>query len=358
MTIIYQDDILALIVRNLSGTADLNDVELLKEWISNSSDNKNYFEQVKNIWEASDRQIDINLINSQDALIKVHKRIFPKFRKRTLWNYWQNIAAILIFPIAIGTLLWIYFNSYRPGYSNELVYNEIYAAFGTRSSLRLADSTLVWLNSGSSLRYPNKFSNKIREVYLKGEAYFEVKSDISRPFVVRTSALEVKATGTKFNIQEYDSNPLTEVTLVSGKVVVNELDHKNNPELITELKPDQHFTYNRETRDKSIINENSYLYIGWKDGTLIFRNERLDKVLSKLSMMFNVDIELQGEELQDYRYRATFQDESLEEIFKLLKLSSPINFVEIERRPLPDGSFPKKKVIIFPENQKLNIVPN
>ena len=69
--------------------------------------------------------------------------------------------------------------------------------------------------------------------------------------------------------------------------------------------------------------------------------------------MFNVDIELQGKELKNYRYRATFQDESLEEILKLLKLSAPIDYMEVKREPLPDGSFPKKKVIIFPAKQTI-----
>jgi len=118
--------------------------------------------------------------------------------------------------------------------------------------------------------------------------------------------------------------------------------------VISELKPNQYLSYNRITKEKHIIDEDVYKYFAWKDGKLIFRDEPLDKVLSKLSLMFNVDIDLQGEELIPYRYHATFQDESLEEILKLLKLSAPLSFREIKRDPLPDGSFPKKKVIVFP----------
>jgi ferric-dicitrate binding protein FerR (iron transport regulator) len=89
-----------------------------------------------------------------------------------------------------------------------------------------------------------------------------------------------------------------------------------------------------------------------KDGKLVFRNEPLSQVVKKISEVFNIDIELQGSSLQDYSYRATFKDESLEEILKLIKMSSPIDYIEVRRDPLPDGSFPRKKIIIFPSGQK------
>ena len=112
--------------------------------------------------------------------------------------------------------------------------------------------------------------------------------------------------------------------------------------------------YKTETKMKYIRNEDIYRFIAWKDGKLIFRNDSLLKVLNTISMMFNVDFELQGKELQDYRYRATFCDESLEEILKLLKLSSPIDFTEVKRVPRSDGSFPKKKIIVYKANQAKN----
>jgi ferric-dicitrate binding protein FerR (iron transport regulator) len=358
MGVKHHDDILVLIARNFAGLADSVETADLKDWIESSADNKQYFEQVKNIWDASDKQIDPKNINSTAALEKVIGRIPEVSPKKTLWYYWQKIAAVLILPLAIGSLLRIYVNSQKALSSDELVYNEVYAAFGTRSSLLLSDSTLVWLNSGSSLRYPIKFNNKNRKVFLSGEAYFEVKSDVTRPFIVETSTLQVKAAGTKFNVQEYNSNPVSEVTLVSGKVFVNESGNKKNSQLISELNPDQHLVYNREIRAKSVSNVDTYRFIAWKDGKLIFRNEPLPQVLNKISMIFNVDIELQGRELQDYRYRATFQDESLEEILKLLKLSAPISFKEVKRNPLPDGSFPKKKVIVFPAKKTILNAPD
>ena len=351
MGIENQDDILVMIARNLACLADSIEKDQLKEWIESSTDNKQYFEQVRNIWDATDKKINPEKINTTAAIEKVLGKRPELSAGKSFWYYWQNIAAVLIFPLAIGALLWLSLNPNNSFSSNEIVYNEVFAAVGTRSSIRLTDSTLVWLNSGSSLRYPNKFNSKNRTVFLRGEAYFEVESNILKPFIVQTPTIEIKATGTKFNVQEYDSNPITEVTLASGKVIVNESGNYKNPQLISELDPDQHLAYNRQTKDKEITNENSYRFVAWKDGKLIFRDEPLDRVLNKIGMIFNVEFELQGKMVKDYRYHATFQDESLEEILKLLRLSAPIGFKEVPRKQLDDGSFSKKKVIIFPVRQ-------
>lgn len=348
----YDDAILALIVRYLAGMASRDEVIQLKEWIGGSSGNKQFFEQIRNIWDATDKQIDLKKINTKEALENISARIAETNTKRSFWFYWQKVAAVLILPLLIGILV---FNSKKSISSNDIVYNEVFAAFGTRLSLRLSDSSLVWLNSGSSLRYPNKFDTKNRVVYLKGEGYFDIKSDIHQPFTVKTSSMEVKASGTKFNVLEYDMNPVAEVTLVSGKITVSGSADSINRPIISELIPDQHLVYNRQTKDFQITEENAYRFTAWKDGKLVFRNEPLERVLNKLSMIYNVDIELQGKELKDYRYHATFEEESLEEILKLLKLSAPINFKEVKREPLPDGSFPKKKVIIYPVGRRNKI---
>jgi ferric-dicitrate binding protein FerR (iron transport regulator) len=344
------DDILVLIARTLEGSADLEEIAQLNNWIRSSPDNKLYYYQLRNIWDASDKQIDPSKINTTAALEKVLGRIPEESSKRTYWNYWQKIAAILILPLAIGSLLWIHVNSSKTISSDEIVHHEINTTYSTRSSLRLTDSTLVWLNAGSRLSYPNKFNNKSRTVFLEGEAYFEVKSNVHSPFIVQTPTLQVKATGTKFNVQDYDSSPEAEVTMVSGKTFVYE-SGKRNTQLISELNPNQHLAYKKQTKSKSILDTDVYRFIAWKDGKLIFRNEPLSLVLDKISLMFNVDIELQGEELQNYRYHATFQDESLEEILKLLEFSAPINVMEVKREPLPDGSFSKKKLIISKAEQ-------
>lgn len=353
----YQENILTLIAKNLNGIADLEEVFQLNVWLESSDENRKYYEQVKNIWDVSDNSMDYADIDEPKALKNTLKRIKQAPVRENLRFIWQKVAAILFIPLLIGSLLWIRtVPRSQNRTSNEVIYNEVHAAFGTRSKLRLSDSSLVWLNSGSTLRYPVKFENNQRKVFLSGEAYFEVESDESKPFIVETPTLQIRATGTKFNVQEYYAHPVSEVMLLSGKLMVNECNNssKDNSS-ISELKPNQFLSYNRDTREKHIINEDVLRYVAWKDGILVFRNDPLERVLAKLSLMFNVEIDLQGDQLKNYRYHATFQDESLEEILKLLRLSAPLNFREIKRSPLPDGSFPKKKVVIFFDKSRLYV---
>lgn len=333
------------IANYLVGKATTEEKAFLEAWIRSNPANTTYFAQIKNIWEASGGTFDPSQISTQNALKKVGGRIFDKPNK-TIWRYWQKIAAILFIPLLIGGYLWSKQDIWL-GFSSDITYNEVFAAYGTRSSLCLADGSKVWLNSGSSLSYPEKYTSRNRIVKLKGEAYFEVKSDTKHPFIVQTQSISVKATGTKFNIEAYPSIGKTQVTLLTGKVSVNKVREKGNESFIAELHPNQHLVYNTVSGKKDLKNEDVYKYIAWKDGKLIFRNEPLSEVLAKISQIYNVEIELQGKGLQDYPYRATFQEESLAEILNLLKLSSPIDYKEIPRSKLPDGSFSKKKIVVF-----------
>ncbi|MDP4208713.1 MAG: DUF4974 domain-containing protein [Bacteroidota bacterium] len=350
MEALDKEDIVRLIAKYLTGNALEEEVVYLEEWMQASPANKAYFLQVKNVWDAFAKQPDIS---PEKALQKVLKRIDAQSSKHGILFYWQRVAAVLFLPLLVASLVWNILSN-KKSILPHVVYNEVYAAFGTRSALTLSDGSKVWLNSGSSLKFPVKFESDQREVYLKGEGYFEVKSDVSKPFIVQTQSIRVKATGTKFNVMAFEKERTCEVSLLKGKVSVNKVNEKGDYPLISELKPNQHLVYDTLSGEAKLQDEDVYRYIAWKDGKLIFRNQPLSAVVKRISQLYNVDIELKGSQLQDYRYRATFQEESLSEILKLLKLSSPVDYKEVDRAPMPDASFPKKKIIIFPVKKKMN----
>jgi transmembrane sensor len=339
--------LLRRIARYLEGSLSDEENISLNKWILESDENRICFEQFLNIWQTKDPTFSNKPIDTDRALEKILQKITKKPILKNIWIYWGKIAAVIFIPMLIVSYLLISAKHKELMTLSAPVYNEVFATFGTRTSLKLADGTLVWLNSGSSLKYPDKFTGANREVILQGEAYFEVTTNPHMPFIVKSTNLKVKATGTRFNVLDYNSDIKSEVTLVSGKVYVSESDTSGCSKLISELNPNQHMVYNDQTKSYKVDNEEIYKYYSWKDGKLIFRNEPLSEVVKKIGQAFNVDIELRGSKLQDYRYRATFEDESLSEILKLLEISSPIKYKEIKRTPLPDGSFPKKKVIIF-----------
>jgi ferric-dicitrate binding protein FerR (iron transport regulator) len=348
MGIENNEEIYSLIAKKMAGSISEEENAKLQLWIESSPENRLYFEQVSNIWDITSSAEEASSINTPLALGNVSDRIHRVSVISRLWHGWQRVAAILILPFIVGGLAYAYLTTHKSNSLNDNVYNEVFAAYGTRSSLRLADSTLVWLNSGSTLKYPIKFKGKNRQVFLKGEAYFEVKCNASKPFIVNTGLLKVTATGTSFNVQEYEQYPQSEITLVQGTVIVSTGSGEKGNSQQLKLNPDQHLVVSKTDNSQFLSDGDTYRYVAWKDGRLMFRNEPLPLVLNKLSILFNVDIELKGDELKNYSYRATFQDESLEEILKLLRLSAPLDYSEVKREPLPDGSFPRKKVIVFP----------
>jgi len=337
-----------LIANCLGEKATEEEYLLLNNWIKASKSNYKYFHQIQNIWDNSSPD---NLKSDTDimaAFKKVELRIAENKGNFKIIPFLQRIAAIIIIPLVIGGYLLGKINqSDNSQLSNNEVYNEVKAAYGTRSSLQLADGSKVWLNAGSSLQYPAKFSSAERIVYLIGEAFFEVQSDKKSPFIVHTKNLDVKATGTKFNVRAFSSSSTTEVALQEGKVEILKTDKNGKSFRLKLMNPNQHLSYDSISDKANVIEEDVYKYIAWKDGKLIFRNESLPVVAHKLSLLYNVDIELHGEKLKEYRYWGTFQEESLTNILKFLKVSSPIDFKEITGKPSKDGTFPKKKYIIF-----------
>jgi transmembrane sensor len=342
------DDLNGLIARYLDGSADIEEVKKLESWVEQSAQNRELFCQFKNIWESSGKL----QIHSDKALDKVLDKINHLPAGKQFLNYWQKAAAILILPLLVSTIWLISRDSHKITDTPER-YKSVIAAFGTISTIELPDGTKVWLNSGSTIRYPEIFKSSERTVDLSGEAYFEVKSDAKCPFYVNAKGLHVKATGTRFNVMAYEKSDMVSVALAEGKVAVKTVD-KNNREKITTLKPSQSLKFKPGTGNISIVNEEIYKYYAWKDGKMVFRNDLLSEVAYRISLQYNVDVEIQGDNVKQYRYYATFQNESLREVFDLLKISSPFDYRIVNQKVLPDGTFSRRKVTIFPSNSRTN----
>lgn len=347
-----QDEINSLIAGCLSGSADAESLERLNNWVAENKDNLIYYQQMKNIWELWYSEINPHDIDIDKALMQMKGRPGFKRKPSVVFEYLLRAAAILFIPMLAGSYFLGTLHKEKKGMEAKPVYHEVSAAFGTRSMLTLEDGSRVWLNSGSRLKYPKDFSSRHREVFLSGEGYFEVESDATKPFIVRTKNLTVRATGTRFNVNVSSIERTSQITLVEGKVLVSKNVAGGKTIEILKMVPSQHLVFDTLSASYEVLTEDPYRYIAWKDGKLIFRNQPLEEVIKKIGYFYNVDIELNDEKLKEYRYRATFEEESLDEILHLLEISSPVNYREIKRKPLPDGSFPRKKIIIFPAGKK------
>lgn len=249
-------------------------------------------------------------------------------------------AAILLIPVL--TLLF-YDLSDRDQYGDNLNDLEVESPGGSRVHIELGDGTKVWLNHGSKLKYPHRFESKTRKVFLTGEAYFEVAHNSAVPFIVRTNRLEVKATGTAFNVSAYPEDNNIATTLVEGKVLLYE--RKTNHE-IKALLPGECLKFDSQKDTYTLETEHTEKNTAWKDGLLVFKNERVEDVAKKLARWYNVEVEIVNEKVKEFTFTATFMDETLPQVLELMSLATPVNYHLTNREKLTDGSFSKQKVII------------
>lgn len=163
------------------------------------------------------------------------------------------------------------------------VFNKLIVPRGGEFVVTLDDGTRVWLNSGTEFRYPTNFVTGQREVYLKGEAYFDVKHDTIRPFVVMVNDCAVRVYGTQFNINTHKEGVIQTV-LVSGSVAFR----KGNEEF--KLQPGEKAEYRKNDGKVEVNQVDISSYIAWKDGTFVFENESLEDIMNTLSRWYDVDV--------------------------------------------------------------------
>jgi transmembrane sensor len=159
--------------------------------------------------------------------------------------------------------------------------------YGKRSEITLADGTRIWLNAGSQLSYPVNFTGNTREVYLAGEAFFEVKSDPAKPFHVITGDMKIHVTGTKFNVTSYAGDQTTQAVLIEGKI-----DAARNKRFArsVQLKPGERIVYNKQEENIEKDRVDVELYASWVNGYLIFDNEPVENIFKKLERYYNKNI--------------------------------------------------------------------
>lgn len=174
--------------------------------------------------------------------------------------------------------------------------NQMIVPYGKHSYILLSDGTKVWLNSGSKLIFPPVFKENTREVFLVGEALFDVTKNKEKPFYVKTDAFRMKVYGTKFNVQAYQQDNDYSIVLVEGKVSMN--TNKDLPSQEVFLAPNQKATISKGEEKFEITNvENTEFYTVWVEGYLTFKNEEISDLLKRVSRYYNVTIET---ELPDY----------------------------------------------------------
>ncbi len=337
------------------------DRDVLSRYVNGgfTSDDRNYIESIfcdenrkeelkellKNDWNDLDingnlKEHDLDrILHTLYYNINHQKTTKKKGRLVSIWETYSKVAAVLLFPLALT-----YAIMSKPDIKQidmEVSFAEIKAPLGSRVSFSLPDGSVGWLNSGSTLKYPVAFADS-RDVELSGEAYFDIKKNKNKPFNVIAANVNISVLGTKFNVAAYSDDSNVDIVLESGKVKLN---HVGSDKFV-EMEPNERIVYDSE---KITLKKTKVLpekYSSWKEGKLVFRNDPIEEVAKRLGRWYNVDIVVKQTSNTDFRLRATFEDEEIEEVMRLLKMTFPIDYKIEKRRKDDDGNFEKKKIII------------
>lgn len=352
------------IINFLQGKLSVDEMKVLQEWIQSSEENRIYFEKIRYIWQCINTDT-VKRFNPETGW----KKIQYKIRESSIINQYNErhkidlrirrvfrIAAIFILLFASGSVFtWLIFSKTSLSPSGKAVV--IHTPNGSKSNIILPDGSSVWLNAGSKLTYDNNFNRAQRIVNLEGEGYFHVTSNKKKPFIVHTSQINVKAFGTKFNVKAYPEEDKIITTLVEGKVSV-ENSAQNTRKFTYILHPNQNITYfktdknisysrSKTKKEKERLNDNSNrqllqskvpesikinkdvktdLYTSWKDKSWVIEEVTLSDLAPLLERRFNTNIEIQTDAIKNYRFTGTIQNETLEQVLDIIRLTAPVKY--------------------------------
>jgi len=197
----------------------------------------------------------------------------------------------------------------------KLVYNTLKIPNGKRFELELSDGTVVHLNSGTTLKYPVKFiAGENRQVFLDGEAFFDVAKDKKHPFVVNADKLNIRVLGTHFNVSSYPEDNLTDVVLVEGSVGMYTANEEFNADKNTVLKPGYKGSFNKYNSNIKTKEVNTDLYTSWMNGGLMFRDMSFSNICKKLERRYDVSIIIKNSKLANEKFNASFGDKPIEKV--------------------------------------------
>ncbi|WP_210517918.1 FecR family protein [Hymenobacter terricola] len=317
------EEFYSLITRYLARQTSSDENERLATWVAQSPDHERTFEQLKAIWQAS--QTPAVPAETAAALRNVKARLAlpvpapappptPPIRRWRMARPYQLAALALVL---LSGLCGAYF--FRKPASPQ-AYQVRQTRAGEQQLIHLADGSLVTLAPKSRLRYPTKFSETSREVYLEGEAFFEVSKNPHRPFRVHSGTWVTQVLGTKFNVSAFRGAGQTAVSLVEGQVRVTD-EHEQYL-----LAPGQQLLADRATGRIYRQAFNPTKVTGWRGNKLVFQNEKLADVAAQIERLYGVKLVFADPATAEVRLWATFDNEPLAAVLAALQLAGPLTY--------------------------------
>ena len=252
-----------------------------------------------------------------------------KYRLDTLSSVVRNNRVNVAFDNNDGVLKIKEQDSLADGATKEIGYNTINVPYGGTYTVELCDGTKVYLNSGTTLEFPSRFDGKVRSVILKGEAYFDVARNVSKPFVVEVDEMKVKVLGTSFNVKSYVDEPGVYTTLVEGSVAIL---RDGQPE--KKIKPGEQAYYNKGVGTLSIAEVDVKEFTSWKDGVFYFKDIALEEILRIVSRWYDLEVFYMNQGAKSVIYSGKLpMYSSVEDVLRKFEISGDVRF-ELKGRTL------------------------
>mgnify|MGYP002280726147 FL=1 len=263
------------------------------------------------------------------AIVTLEMASGLKYRLDTLSSVVRNNRVNVAFDNNDGVLKIKEQDSLADGATKEIGYNTVNVPYGGTYTVELCDGTKVYLNSGTTLEFPSRFDGKVRSVILKGEAYFDVARNVSKPFVVVVDEMKVKVLGTSFNVKSYVDEPGVYTTLVEGSVAIL---RDGQPE--KKIKPGEQAYYNKGVGTLSIAEVDVKEFTSWKDGVFYFKDIALEEILRIVSRWYDLEVFYMNQGAKSVIYSGKLpMYSSVEDVLRKFEISGDVRF-ELKGRTL------------------------
>ena len=299
-----------------------DELNKLFRWLNSSKGIQELENELESSWDSFTAPDNLE-IDSEKIFKCIEKGIRPKQSNNRLRVVWQLLpyASILLLVMALP-FFFLLNKKYTNDDANIYSFNTtVITEDGQRSKVILPDSSVVWLNSGTTLSYHEDAQNNERKVQLSGEAFFQVHRNEDKPFLVQNQQLIVRVLGTQFNVEAYPETGKINVALQSGSV---QLKQEKNESFQYQLNPGEIAAFDVAQNKMKIAEVDVEKISAWKHGTLIFHNDPMDLVIEKLERWYNVNIEVQDDAVYNSLFTGTITNEGYEQIFRLIEFTCPV----------------------------------
>ena len=296
-----------LLVKYLAEEATPPEQEMVEVWIGSSEDNSRYFRHLQLIWNESQKLATRSAVDENKAWLRFQKKVRRSGDERTsLRGFgWWRVAAVIV---AIAGIAWLVSSLLEKGSAEPPIVNIVSTNQVKKDTL--PDGSFATLNKNSVLTYPAAFKGKSRKVQLKGEAFFNVKANKQKPFIIDVNDVQIKVVGTSFNVKS--ARGATEIIVETGIVQVSKAD------TTIELRQGQRILFQAADTTTSVENSDDKLYNYYRSRIFECDNTPLWKLVEKLNEAYDVNITIGRNEIKKLPLNVTFNDESLDVILDII----------------------------------------